>query len=247
MSATAGQAMPLRLYLIRHGETEWSLASRHTGRTDLPLTARGEDAARELAPRLREIQFAHVLTSPLERARRTCELTGLGAAAAIEPDLAEWDYGDYEGQRSVDIRKQRAGWNVFRDGCPHGETPAQVCERADRLIAHLRALEGNVALFSHGQFGCVLAARWIGLPLVEAQHFALGTASLGILGFDPHHPEVAVIALWNAASNEMGDPVSHPRSGATKTVNPQAIARWENEGGEIPMSAGADLLKKTRR
>lgn len=141
---------PLRLYLIRHGETEWSLSGRHTGRTDVPLTARGEDEARALAPRLREIPFAHVLSSPLQRARRTCELTMLGAAAEIEPDLAEWDYGDYEGQRSMDIRKQRPGWNVFRDGCPHGEMPAQVSERADRLIAHLRALDGNVALFSHG-------------------------------------------------------------------------------------------------
>jgi broad specificity phosphatase PhoE len=125
--------------------------------------------------------------------------------------------------------------------------PAQVCYRADRLIAHRRALEGNVALFSHGQFGCVLVARWIGLPLVDAQHFALGTASLSVLGYDPHHPEVAVLALWNAASNEMDGPVSHPRSGATKTVNPQAIARWENEGGEIAMAPGADLLKQSER
>jgi broad specificity phosphatase PhoE len=138
------------------------------------------------------------------KARRTCELAGLGAAAAIESDLAEWDYGDYEGQRSGNIRKQRADWNIFRDGCPHGENPAQVSERADRLIAHLRAPDANVALFSHGQFGCVLAARWIGLPLLEARHFALGTASLSIPGHDPDHPEVAVIALWNAASGEKG-------------------------------------------
>lgn len=194
--------IPTCLYLVRHGETEWSLAGRHTGRTDIALTARGEDEARGLAPRLRDIRFAHVLASPLQRARRTCELAGLGAAAEIEADLAEWDYGDYEGQRSVDIRKQRAGWNVFRDGCPQGETPVQVCGRADRLIGRLRAFEGNVALFSHGQFGCVLAARWIALPLIEAQHFALGPASLSILGYDPHHPGVAIIALWNAASME---------------------------------------------
>jgi probable phosphoglycerate mutase len=192
--------MPTRLYLVRHGETEWSLTGRHTGRTDIALTARGEDEARGLASRLRDIRFARVLTSPLQRARRTCELAGLSAVAAIETDLAEWDYGDYEGQRSADIRKHRAGWNVFRDGCPHGETPAQVSDRADRLIARLRALDGNVALFSHGQFGCVLAARWIALPLIEAQHFALDPASLSILGYDPHHPEVAIIALWNAAS-----------------------------------------------
>ena len=178
--------MSLRLYLIRHGETEWSLTSQHTGRTDIPLTARGEDEARELAQGLRDIPFAHVMTSPQQRARKTCELAGLGSAAVIDPDLAEWDYGDYEGQRSVDIRKQRADWNVFRDGCPGGETPAQVSDRADRLIAHLRALDGYVALFSHGQFGSVLAVRWIGLPLVSAQHFPLGTASLSILGFDDH-------------------------------------------------------------
>ncbi len=190
------------LYIVRHGETEWSLSGRHTGRTDIALTARGGDEARGLAPRLRDIRFAHVLASPLQRARRTCELAGLGAAAEIEPDLAEWDYGDYEGKRSTEIRKQRAGWNVFSDGCPGGETPAQVSDRADRLIVKLRALDGNVALFLHGQFGCVLAARWIGLPLIEAQHFALGPASLSILGYDAHHPEVAIIALWNTASME---------------------------------------------
>jgi probable phosphoglycerate mutase len=213
--------MPLRLYLVRHGETEWSLSSRHTGRTDLPLTARGEDEVRELAPRLREIRFAHVLTSPLERARRTCELTGLGAAAAIDADLAEWDYGDYEGQRSADIRKQRADWNIFRDGCPHGESPAQVSARADRLIAHLRALGGNIALFSHGQFGCVLAVRWIGLPLVEAQHFTLDPASLSILGDDSHHPEVAIIALWNAASGEKLDPHAQEGESAIEVLAQQ--------------------------
>ncbi len=191
-------AMPPRLHLIRHGETEWSVSGQHTGRSDIALTARGEDEARTLAPRLQDIQFAHVLSSPLKRARQTCELSGLGAAAAINPELAEWDYGDYEGQRSADIRKQRPDWNLFRDGCPRGEMPAQVSDRADRLIATLLALDGNVALFSHGQFGCALAVRWIGLPLIEAQHFELGTASLSILGHHSHHPGVAVIALWNA-------------------------------------------------
>ena len=188
-----------------------------------------------------------MLTSPRQRSRRTCELAGLGAAAEIEPDLAEWDYGDYEGQRSVDIRKKRADWDLFRDGCPRGEMPEQVSDRADRLIAHLRALDGNVALFSHGQFGCVLAARWIGLPLVEAQHFALGPASLSILDCDPHHPRVATIALWNAAVHETFNPAPYPRTGATMTVNPRTIERWENEGGEIPMGADSDLLKKNER
>ena len=194
---------PLHLYLLRHGETEWALSSRHTGRTDIPLTANGEDEARKLGKRLRNIRFSHVLTSPLKRARQTCELAGLDNVPEIEPDLAEWDYGDYEGKRSTDIREGRPSWSVFRDGCPHGEMPAQVSERADRLIARLRTLDGKVALFSHGQFGGVLAARWIGLPLDEARHFPLGTASLGIFSFNPQHPEVPVIALWNAASHDL--------------------------------------------
>jgi broad specificity phosphatase PhoE len=239
--------MPLRLYLVRHGETAWSLSGRHTGRTDFPLTAHGEEQARELAQRLRGVQFNHVLTSPRLRARRTCELAGMAAAAAIEPDLAEWDYGDYEGQRSVDIRKQRAGWNIFRDGCPQGEMPAQVAERADRLIARLRALDGNVALFSHGQFGCVLAARWIGLPLAEAQHFAFGPAALSILGHDPHHPTVAVIALWNCAPNEIADEAADAGAGDAATIQQRAIQRWENEGGEIQPGSGTVLPKKGKR
>ena len=191
--------MTVRLYLIRHGETEWSLSGQHTGRTDLPLTAHGEAEARRLVPWLRHVEFARVLTSPLERARRTCELAGLAAAAVVEPDLAEWNYGDYEGRLSRDIRKERPGWDVFRDGCPNGEMPGQVSDRADRLLAHLCKLEGNIALFSHGQFSRALAAQWIELSVNEARHFSLGTASLSILGFDPSHPEVRVIELWNAA------------------------------------------------
>ena len=194
---------PLRLYLIRHGETEWSLSSRHTGRTDLPLTQNGEDEARTLGKHLRDIRFAHVLTSPLQRARQTCALVGLDQAPESEPDLAEWDYGDYEGKRSVDIRQERPDWTIFRDGCPHGEMPGQISDRADRLLARLRTLEGNIALFSHGQFGGVLAARWIGLAVVEAQHFPLGTVSLSLFAFDPHHPEVPTIALWNAVAHAL--------------------------------------------
>ena len=190
--------MTLRLYLVRHGETAWSLSGRHTGRTDIPLTAHGEDEARGLNRRLAPITFSAVLTSPLQRARQTCELAGIGPPAQIEPDLEEWDYGDYEGLRSVDICKERPGWNLFRDGCPHGETPAQVSARADRLIERVGTLDGNVALFSHGQMGCVLAARWIGLAVIEAQHFLEDPASLGILGYDPSHPDVRAISLWNA-------------------------------------------------
>jgi broad specificity phosphatase PhoE len=189
-----------RIYLIRHGQTEWSLSGRHTGRTDVPLTMRGEDGARELGHCLRDIRFARVLTSPRQRARQTCELAGLGPASEIEPDLVEWDYGDYEGQRTADILQARPDWNLFRDGCPNGETPAQVSDRADWLIVRLRSLAGNVALFSHGHFGRVLAARWIELSVGEAQRFLLDTASFGILDFEHTHIESPVIALWNAAS-----------------------------------------------
>jgi broad specificity phosphatase PhoE len=139
-----------------------------------------------------------VFTSPLQRARRTCELAGLGEIAEVEPDLAEWDYGDYEGQRPEEIRKARPDWNVFRDGCPGGESPVQVSERADRLFARVRTLEGNVALFSHGHFGRVLGARWIGLEIRQAQHLLLSTASVSILGYEHNAAEVPEIALWNA-------------------------------------------------
>jgi broad specificity phosphatase PhoE len=193
-----------RIYLIRHGETEWSLSGRHTSRTDVPLTARGEDEARALGQRLRGIQFARVLTSPRQRAQQTCELAGLGAAAKTEPDLAEWDYGDYEGKHSADILRARPDWNLFRDGCPNGETPAQVSDRADRLIVRLRLLDGNITLFSHGHFGRVLAARWIGLPVIEAQRFLLDTASLGLLGYEHNRVESPVIALWNEGSGAAG-------------------------------------------
>ncbi len=196
---TANPPPRQRFWFVRHGETAWSLSGQHTGRTDIPLTQHGEAEARELGERICDVRFSHVLTSPRERARRTCELAGLGRAAEVEPDLAEWDYGDYEGQRSADIRKERPNWDVFRDGCPGGETPVQVGERADRLIVRLASLAGNVALFSHGQFGPALAARWIGLPVRDAAHFSLGPASLSILAHNPHHPEVRVIELWNAA------------------------------------------------
>jgi broad specificity phosphatase PhoE len=189
--------MSLCLYLIRHGETEWALTHQHTGLTDIPLTDNGKAEARDLGPSLKDIPFAHVLTSPLQRARKTCELAGLGEASTVEPDLADWNYGDYEGKKSVNIRRERLDWDVFLDGCPQGEMPDQILTRADRLIARLRKLEGNVAIFSHGQFGGVLGARWIGMPLDGARHFPLGTASVSILGYDTHHPDVSVISLWN--------------------------------------------------
>ncbi|MCR4297423.1 MAG: histidine phosphatase family protein [Gallionella sp.] len=243
----ANASNTLRLYLIRHGETEWSLSGRHTGRTELPLTPNGEDEARELGKHLLGIPFAHVLTSPLKRALQTCELAGLDQVPEIEPDLAEWDYGDYEGQRSVDIRKERPDWNVYRDGCPRGEMPAQVAARADRLIARLRTMDSNIALFTHGQIGSVLAARWIGLAIDKAQHFMLGTASLSMFAFDPHHPDVPVIALWNAVSREISNAVYSHTAGGGMTMRQRSLERWENEGGEILTGAGADLLKNNER
>jgi len=222
----ANTSNTLRLYLIRHGETEWSLSGRHTGRTDIPLTANGEEEARELGKRLRGIPFDRVLTSPLKRARQTCELAGLDRAAETEPDLAEWDYGDYEGLRSLEILEERPDWNIYRDGCPRGEMPAQVSDRADRLIARLRTLDGNIALFAHGQIGSVLAARWIGLAVAEAGHFTLSTASLSIFAFDPHHPAVPVIELWNAVSRKMlSTESSHP--GGNNIAPLTTLAAWQ--------------------
>lgn len=190
---------PLSLYLIRHGETEWSLSGRHTGRTDIALTAHGEDQARTLVSTLASIRFEHVFTSPLQRARETCTLAGLGASAELEPDLEEWDYGEYEGQLSGDIRRTRPGWTVYRDGCPGSEDASQVSARADRLIAKLRTLTGNIALFSHGQFSSSFAARWIGSPVSLGQHLMLGTASLSVLGCNPSHPDIPVIMHWNTS------------------------------------------------
>jgi probable phosphoglycerate mutase len=183
--------------LIRHGETGWTLSGQHTGRSDIPLTAAGEDSARELAPILAPIVFSDVFTSPSRRARRTCELVLAGRSATIEPDLAEWDYGRYDGLDTRQIQAQQPGWNVFRDGGPGGETPAQASARADRLLDRLRGLKGTIALFSHGQFGCLLGARWIGLTGAQADHFALEPASISVLGPKPGHGDVPVIARWN--------------------------------------------------
>ena len=188
---------PREIFFIRHGETQWSLSGRHTGRTEMPLTPHGKEQARELGERLRPLTFSKVLTSPRKRARQTFELAGLVPPADIDHDLSEWDYGDYEGLTTAQIRTQRPQWNVYRDGCPGGETPAQISDRADRVIAGLADGDGKIALFSHAQFGCVLAARWIGLPVIEAQHFSLGPASLNILGYKPGNPELRVIALLN--------------------------------------------------
>jgi probable phosphoglycerate mutase len=196
--------MPLRLYYLRHGETEWSKSGRHTGRTDLPLTDEGKSNAVLLGDRLRSTEFARVFTSPRKRAQQTCQSAGLAGKAELEQDLAEWDYGDFEGLQSDAIRRDRPGWNLFRDGCPGGESPAQVSARADRLIGRLRGLDGNVALFSHGHFGRVLAARWIGLPVADGERFLLDTASLGILAFEHDNRAAPAIALWNEVPRPAG-------------------------------------------
>lgn len=225
--------MSVWLYFIRHGGTAWSISGQHTGRSDIPLTPQGEVEAATLKPHLDNVDFAHVFTSPSQRARRTCALVGLDPAARIEPELAEWDYGAYEGRRSVDIRAERPDWNIYRDGCPDGETPAQVSDRADRLIARLRQLDGAVALFGHGQFGSALAARWIGLPVIEAQHLHLDTASLSILGNDVHHPEVPILASWNTVGAVTVRSAGAPQVRSAAAIRQKALDRWENEGGKF--------------
>jgi broad specificity phosphatase PhoE len=190
-----GDALPI-VGLARHGETAWSLTGQHTGLTDLPLTERGERNALQLGERLRTMKFAHVYTSPLKRAADTCRLAGFGATAEVMPDLVEWNYGDYEGRRTADIHRERPDWDLFRDGCPNGESPTAVGARADRVIAKLRAQVGDLLLFSSGHFLRVLAARWLGLEPAAGRYFLLSTASFGAVGYE-HNPSQPVIRLWN--------------------------------------------------
>ena len=190
-------ALPLT-YLARHGETAWTISRQHTGVTDLPLTAQGEAEALRLGERLERLTFAAVLTSPLRRAVRTCEMAGFGSAADVEPDLVEWNYGVYEGRTSAEIHAERPDWQLFRDGCPGGESRDQVGARADRVVRRVRAIEGNVLLFSSGHFLRVLAARWLGLEPGAGRYLLLGTASLSGLGYE-HDVSEPVIRLWNEA------------------------------------------------
>jgi probable phosphoglycerate mutase len=191
MSETLPQA-----YLVRHGETAWSITGQHTGRHDLPLTERGEREAMALQGRLHGIEFAKVFTSPLQRAVRTCELAGFAAIAERDPDLMEWDYGKYEGRRLADILKERPDWFLFRDGCPGGESPQDVGIRADRVLSRIRPVEGRVLLFSSGHILRVITARWLGLEPSAARLFLLGTGSLSALGYE-HDKSRPVIQLWN--------------------------------------------------
>ena len=184
------------VYLARHGETAWTISHQHTGRTDLPLTPEGEEEAIRLGQRLGGLTFAAVLTSPLRRATRTCELAGFGADAQSDADLMEWNYGAYEGRTSAEIRGERPGWELFRDGAPGGESPDQIAARADRVVARVRAVDGDTLLFSSGHFLRVFAARWLGLPPAAGKYVFLGTASLSALGYEHDHSD-PVIRLWN--------------------------------------------------
>jgi len=189
--ASLGEAV-----LVRHAETEWSREGRHTGRTDIPLTEHGRDAARALRERLSAWRFDLVLVSPLLRARETCELCGLGAAAQLRPDLLEWDYGEYEGLTTPEIRAQRPDWRLWRDGCPGGESAAEVGVRADGVIAEIAASGSPVAVFSHGHVLRVLGVRWIALAAEAGDRLGLSTSAICVLG---HERETAVITLWNDA------------------------------------------------
>lgn len=191
------------VYLARHGETAWSISGQHTGLTNLPLTERGERNARRLGERLRGLTFTKVLTSPLQRVARTCELAGFRKVAQVEPDLLEWNYGEYEGRRSVEIHAQQPKWNLFRDGCPGGETPGQVGARADRVVRQIRRLQGDTLLFSSGHFLRILAARWLGLEPAAGRLFILSTASLSALSYE-HNLSEPVIRLWDD-SRHVGD------------------------------------------
>jgi broad specificity phosphatase PhoE len=189
------EVLPI-VYLARHGETAWTLTGQHTGLTDLPLTERGERNARRLEERLRGVTFARVFTSPLQRATRTCELAGFGAVAEIDRDLLEWNYGEYEGRLTADIHRERPDWQLFRDGCPGGESPNEVGTRADRAVKRARSVEGDVLIFSSGHFLRVFAARWLGLDAAFGRCFLLSTASLSALGYE-HNLSQPVIRLWD--------------------------------------------------
>ena len=190
------RTIPPIIYIARHGETSWSLSGRHTGWTDLPLTSRGEENARNLGVRSKGLIFTSVLTSPLQRVVRTCELAGYGDKVSVDHDLLEWDYGQYEGLTTEEIRAIQPDWQVFRHGCPGGEKPDQVAIRADRVIERVRARQQDVLLFSSGHFLRVFAARWLGLEPAAGRHLLLATASISALGYE-HDLSQPVIRLWD--------------------------------------------------
>jgi probable phosphoglycerate mutase len=192
-------ALP-KLYLARHGDTAWTDTSRHTGRTDVPLNERGEEHARQLGQRLRGFAFVQVITSPLARASQTCALAGFGAGAVVDPDLVEWDYGRYEGRTTTDILKERPDWELFRDGCPGGESPGDVAARADRFLARVHDLDGDVLAFSSGHMIRMIAARWLGLSPATGRVFFCRPAGVGVLGFEHDRRDQPILNLWNYVS-----------------------------------------------
>jgi len=186
-----------RLFLVRHGDTAWTDSRRHTGRTDILLNERGEENARRLGDRLREFTFGSVFTSPLQRASKTCELAGFGSSATTNPDLVEWDYGRFEGKMTAEILKEQSGWELFRDGCPGGESPADVAGRADRFVAVVRESKGDLLAFSSGHIIRMIAARWLAMPPAAGRLFFCRPASLGVLGFEHDNPDEPIVCAWN--------------------------------------------------
>lgn len=225
---TANRSLP-RVFLFRHCATDWSESGRHTGRSDPPLSEHGEQDARRLGLRFRDVPFTRVFVSPRQRARRTCELVALNAQPEVDIDVAEWDYGDYEGRCTAEIQQERPDWNLFLHGCPHGETPAEVAARADRVIARLVELAGNIGVFTHGHFGRMLGARWIGLAPEQARHLSLSTASVSILGDEHGRADEPSLVLWNADARTLCD--SRLPLGDMRPMKQRALDRWENEGG----------------
>ena len=186
-----------KLYLARHGDTAWTDSHQHTGRTDLALNERGEEHARQIGKRLKPYSFCHVFTSPLQRASKTCDLAGFGAGAEVDHDLIEWDYGRFEGKLTSDVLKERPGWELYRDGCPGGESPEAVADRADRFVAKVRGFGGHVLAFSSGHIIRMIAARWLGVAPAAGRFFFCDPASVGVLGFEHNTREQPIIRLWN--------------------------------------------------
>ena len=204
-----------RVFLIRHGETGWSLSGQHTGMTDIPLTENGRTMPRLLAPILVKVTFARIFTSPLKRARETCELAGLGERAEIDHDLVEWNYGDYEGLTTNEIHAKTPDWMLFRDGCPGGDGPEDVARRVDSVIGRVRAVEGDVALFAHGHVFRVFVARWIGLQATAGCHFVLDTATVGVLSY---YRGLPAIKRWNAPVAVEGIQIDPPLPSRASTT-----------------------------
>jgi broad specificity phosphatase PhoE len=191
-----------RLFLARHGDTAWTDSHQRTGRTDLPLNQRGVERARLIGERLQRFSFARVFTSPLQRASKTCELAGHGTVAEVDPDLVEWDYGRFEGKVTKDILKARPGWELYRDGCPEGESPGDVAARADRFIARVHDLQGDVLAFSSGHIIRMVAARWLQLPPAAGRFFYCRPASVGVLAFEHNSRAEPIVGLWNYVARE---------------------------------------------